>query len=339
MASGFNFILDEIDVTPAAGAYNDVDVTAHVPAGTVGVIIHLVNTSAGDLEGYCRENGSADDHYGTAHVETHGHNYQIVGVDGGLEFEAKIEHADLKVYLAGYLDNNVTIDTNLTDVTAQIAGANIWDDVDFTGIGGFAANSEMIILEFKNSVEGFRACIARENGSGNNPARKSINQDSMGLFVVGVDAGDIAELYFSDIANNDVLYRGCIAPACCASIINLDDWSDPDLLAWEETDVTGDTAADCDGVVGTITNTDAAIKYYLQLRKKGSATSFPTDCELNIACYICGPVGVDVAQVFEQYLENADTDYDSLGYFFDDGAGGGGAAPWPITKTVMAMGA
>ena len=135
-----------IDKTPATGSYIDVDVSGDgVPVGATGVLLHYIETSGGDRQVYCRKNGSTDDQYLDGHVYRNGQSYFICPIDANRVFECKLEHAGLKVYVEGYTDSEVVLDTNATAIDDSGHAEDAWNDIDLTGVGSFSGHV-MVIL-------------------------------------------------------------------------------------------------------------------------------------------------------------------------------------------------
>ncbi|MFQ5574661.1 MAG: hypothetical protein ACE5E0_03435, partial [Terriglobia bacterium] len=70
---------------PAASAWNDVDVSADVPAGAEGVILHYYNDEAANNQIGFQKNGSTDQRKRS--VYNNGHMSLCIGVDSNRIFE------------------------------------------------------------------------------------------------------------------------------------------------------------------------------------------------------------------------------------------------------------
>ncbi len=129
----FTYIEPSVDVTPAtAGAWTPVDVSAMVPAGATGVIVHVIGASGGDRIWGLRKAGSTDNRteqfYPTDHV------WAMIGVDTGRVFQAYIQNKDMTLRLAGYTTAGVTFFTNARD--KSLTTLNTWTDIDISADTG-----------------------------------------------------------------------------------------------------------------------------------------------------------------------------------------------------------
>ena len=146
-----------VDVSPATGAWRDVDLSAHIPVGATGALFHVVNKSVGgDYKIGLRKKGSTDsvtyDAYHSSHF------WAAIGVDANRIVNIYIEHGDEDVYVTGYTMAGVTFFTNAVDKT--LAGTGAWTDIDCSGE---APGAKALIFEIFNT--GSYSYGLRNNGS------------------------------------------------------------------------------------------------------------------------------------------------------------------------------
>lgn len=112
MAQSFYYI-DPVEVTPATpDEWTDVNVSAHIPAGATGVILHVVNKAPTTAYLFgLRKNGSGDNR--TTKIWRTQHFWAMIGVDANRIFEAYLDDVtDIDLLLVGYTISGVTFFTN-----------------------------------------------------------------------------------------------------------------------------------------------------------------------------------------------------------------------------------
>ena len=109
--------------------WNTVDVSAYVPVGATGVILHLVNQSGGTIGCNLRKKGSTDArNYG---IRAGGHAWAMIGVDENRQFEIFSGFSvDFHLYLIGYTASGVIFFDNAYNKSLGAAGA--WTDIDLS---------------------------------------------------------------------------------------------------------------------------------------------------------------------------------------------------------------
>ena len=88
--------------------------------------------------------------------------------------------------------------------------------------------------------------------------------------------------------------------------------------------MTGDTAADCDGIATYAMSDDGSDPRVNLLREDGSGDDYSAaGGDLQTAAHLGGFVGVSAGQIYENYAETVACDVYSMGYFFPAPAGAG----------------
>ena len=81
-ASVFNYLASPVDVSPATGSWQDVNVSAQVPPGATGVIIEMFNTANSNYTYGLRKNGSTDTWMLSRTVaQKNHHRFFMIGID------------------------------------------------------------------------------------------------------------------------------------------------------------------------------------------------------------------------------------------------------------------
>ena len=173
-----------VEVTPATSdAWTDVDVSASVPAGATGAIIHYNRGTGGTGEGIgLRKNGSTDNR---TNVIWWAHGWAMVGLDANRVFEAYLGNATVEdLWLVGYVDSAATFSDNAVD--KSLTGTGAWTDIDCSANAPGAIG---LIFEVIGSGATHIFGI-RPNGSTDN---RQAQVSTHNWVIVGCDAGQIVE--------------------------------------------------------------------------------------------------------------------------------------------------
>ena len=139
-----------VELTPiSADDWTDVDVSAHIPAGATGVILHVTCDTVGNNQSFgVRKNGSTDDR--TDFVSDNSHQSVIVGVDDSRIFEVKGSALSttppyIQVFLIGYTSTGVHFLLNATAISFDTSwdARGTWQEAQFSQFTGARA----IIIE------------------------------------------------------------------------------------------------------------------------------------------------------------------------------------------------
>lgn len=306
MAQTF-FPIAPVDVTPAAGAYTDIDVNPQgVPAGATGVVLHIKNSAGASYMINVRKNGSTDARYYDMYWSSH--SWCMIGIDENGVFEAKIENAAIRIYLVGYTMAGVTFNTN--GVNKSLAGVDAWTDID---CAVEAPNAIGLIWE----IVGAGNCGLRKNGSADDFYQAVANHSPFGA-IIGCDDNQICEGKISAVAV-DIYLLGYITDG---GVFNTNgvDVSLGVTAAWT------DLAAfpDDNPTIGFIqaVNSEAGSLNKWGLRKNGSAEA--------IYEYVgglgWGIVECDENRIIEGIIDDTRVDYYQIGYanYPDPPTGSGG---------------
>jgi len=301
MGSGFNFLLNAINVSPAALGWRDVDVSAHVPLGSTGVLLDICNSAAvAEHWADVRKNGSADDDYANGRLTIRTHRYAIVPLDVNRIFEAQIDHVAVQIWLIGYCDTSVVFLDPRVDKSAAALG---WQDVDCSA--EVSADATGIIVKFITTLAAQEQI--RMKGSADDRAMPGVINNSWKFCTIGVNALKLAEQKVDDLAA-DLYLIGYVKPPI-TFFMNSIDISIAALLAWTDDDLTAVTEPSADGAIIDMYHGGAGDR--MNLRKNGSGDSrtdtFVYDDEF-------GYVGLDLGNIFEGYIQNADNDFFLVGY-------------------------
>ena len=298
-----------VDITPgSASAWTDVDFTAHIAAGSTGVVLHFVNTDGMSWNVGWRQNGSTDAR--TQALAGNAHFWCSVGIDGSDIAEIYVgTTTGIDVYVEGYWDSRATFFTNAVD--KSLTGFGTWTDINISGDTGGATAIGAIFEVILTS--GLYLSGLRSNGSTDN---RYVNSAPHWGAIIGVDGSEICEGR-AEAGNVDFFLTGYITTnatfntnATDVSLAGTGAWTD--LSALPATSIAGFIEV----VFGT-TNTNYG------LRKNGSAQDIYKHASKNHAW---GMIEADGSQLIEGEIGATDCDFFLVGYAT---AAGGGSVTYP----------
>jgi hypothetical protein len=209
------FFDNAIDKTPSTGSWLDVDCSANIPSGAKGVFIVIVNGTTANRNGGARNNGSTDTYPYQIFYYPSRFAYQVRGVDANRIFEARIDNAEVKVWLLGYVGSAAPVTFKVNGVDKSLTTTGAWTDVDVTSDTDAAADGALIDLKMTQWTN-YNGNI-RKNGSTDNrtTAEQLRSSGTEGQCVtrgIGMDASQIFEGWIEN-ANLDFYLIGYAKPA------------------------------------------------------------------------------------------------------------------------------
>jgi len=179
-------------------AWTDINVSAYVPVGATGVILHVDRGATGAVRDYgIRMNGNADTRDGNAGAGL-SHGWAIVGIDANRIFEfynvGPLSRCALD--LIGYTTAGVDFTPSIANAPEISPAAGAWNTVNLGpgGLGLIPANAIGVIIEVYDFTPNDTFGL-RQNGSTDNRITASLGNHMSFSYVIGVDAGQIIELY------------------------------------------------------------------------------------------------------------------------------------------------
>lgn len=286
------------DVTPVTtGSWVDVDVSATVPSGATGVMLHVYNNNLNPRSPAFRKNGSTDDRSlqgmgGSSHL------WVAVGVDGSRIFEAWLETSDLHVDLVGYFTDESVFLTNAVDFSTATVGS--WVDVDISTVTG-AATAIGAFFE-TNSFSFSKQLGLRMNGSTDD---RHFNCSHNWCFV-GVDGGEICEQYISD-SSTVIFLTGYVTKD---AVFNTNALDRSLGSTGSYIDLTALPAGALFGLYEVVSSDDS---YSFHLRTNGSSEDYSTKrCSYGHDWAMIAP---DASLLVEGRISNTGLDFFESGYF------------------------
>lgn len=301
--SGFNFFTDAIDISIGGIlAYNNVDVSAHVPEGSTGVILEMINVG-GSYGGYSvRMDGSTDDFYDQDSLYPHGHIYVLIGLSEEAIFEMKIKTTDCDAYLLGYTDESVYFYENAIDYNLGIITS--WEDIDLSA--DVPEGSTGVIINAFTTTTNFGG--VRHPDSTDTFFKRQYGLMSL---LCGVNSSRMIQGYIGHFDFDHWLIGYTSAPITFN--VNWDDVSIDATGSFTDVTVTDETTEGCNGVIIYIKSTNAGI-FKGTIRENGATDDRSTDSEIiSDGCgFGLSPLGA--GEIFEGYIEHIAVDFFVVGY-------------------------
>lgn len=286
-----------VEVTPDdANQWDDVDVSAHIPAGATGVILHCASTHFQGEELGLRKNGSSDDRKPS--LANDKHCWAMIGVDGSRIFECYLGTiTGIDIWLVGYTTAGVTFSTNADDKSLGAGDTGAWTDIDCSVEAPSAAG---LIFERAGTFSALEDGL-KKNGSADDRHYDVMYHSNFGA-IIGCDGSQICEGYIEG-ADVDFWLLGYVTDGA-TFITNATDLSIASG-AWINL-----TALPVGGVMGFIEVCCGSISMAVGLREEGSAE----DIYLDSYDHIWGIVDSDASRVIEGKVEHTDDDFFLVGY-------------------------
>lgn len=291
MAQTF-FPITPVDVTPGTlSAWTDVDVSAYVPSGATGVIIHYFHGTGTQAFGL-RKNGSTDDRRETVNPSLH--SWAAIGIDGNRIFEAYILSGTY-LRLVAYTMAGVTF---LTNAVNKGAGSATWTDMNCSAEAPGAIG---LIFELDSYVTANNGI--RKNGSTDNRINKVTYHGCFGL-IIGCDASQIAECY----RGSGYDFYGLIGYITDGATFNTNGTDVSLGTAGSWLDLAALPANSNMGFIEVVSSLGTTPTY--GLRKNGSSENIP----YQVGFHQWGIVECDASYIIEGYISNLENDFFVVGY-------------------------
>jgi len=172
----------------------DMDVSASVPAGATGVVLHVRGAASSVRTFGVRKKGSTDDRTGLIQ-SNYSNAWTIVGVDNDRVFQITRNANDTYLYLVGYTTDETSIFEN--SLEKVLGSAATWTDIDISADTG--SNKAIgVIVEIKNTTSSSGNWGIRKKGSTDEYYYLIIENGITWAFI-GVDDNEVLELKVADV--------------------------------------------------------------------------------------------------------------------------------------------
>jgi len=303
--SALTFIDPVLHTFTQSDAWFDEDLSADIPSGATGVVLHIYNKdgTAEETLGF-RKNGSTDNR--TNEMEANDNHFWVaIGVDANRIVELYFGIAgDFDVYVVGYFTDDASFFTNAVD--KSLGGTASWTDIDISSDTGgdtaIGAAFELIVVTDASYKYGLR-----KNGSTDDKYQDTSWHSAA---IIGVDGSEICE---GEIENTavDFFLVGYITKDSIFNT-NATDLSLGSTGSW--IDLSALPSGATGGFIEVVSTDDA---YEYGLRKNGSAESIVGDAgqaAYGATGHIYGIVEADASQLIEGQISNTGVDFFLVGY-------------------------
>ncbi|NQW22663.1 MAG: hypothetical protein HQ475_04365 [SAR202 cluster bacterium] len=297
------------------GSWQDIDLSAAVPAGAAGAIVEVVNAgTVGTYSGMVRgkndtNNYMADPLNGLVYPSSH--RWQVVAIDSNRTIQGYIENADIDFKLLGYtIGSDPAYFTVPSDITPGTTAA--WTTVDVSAY--VDADADGVILLIDNIENTARNYGIREVGSSFSTTTRKSGPYENTMYMVGIDGSNQFDAY---IENSNV--KVYLVGQTKGSVVYYTDdvaVTDPTLGSWQQLDadinVAPAVSSDAVGLLFWAENTDAAVDYRASFRDGDSTDDWNGDIQRDT--HLQAAVGLTTANVWDEFIEHAAINVSVAGY-------------------------
>ena len=305
-SKGFFWLTNAIDISLSiTGSWQDIPLSAHVPAGTSGAVVEVVHTGTTNaISGVVRGKPDTRNYMFDLlfeEIEGETHRWQMVQLDSNLFIQGYIENTEIDFKLRGYTSGS---DPSYFDTPAEIAPAtlNEWTAVDVSAY--VDADADGVILLVDSQDGGKKKFGIRENG-GSFPDPTTDQQlagYSNTMYLVGIDVLNKFEAYIQT-ADIKIFLVGQTKGSV---VFYMDDIAvgDPTLGSWQELDADDSgIPIGINGLFFRVEKTGAGAAK-AGFRHGDSTDDWNGDLERNT--HLLAGTGVRTDSVWDEYLEDAD---------------------------------
>ncbi len=284
--------------TVAAG--QTIDTSSHVPAGTTGAIVQIVNTDNGDHTGVVRGAEDSRDYMSNIayeEIEADTQRYQIIKVSSDREIEGHIDDAGVDFGLVGYMSSpDPSYYVSPPDITPGTAGS--WTAVEVSS--NVSASADGVILFIDSVSASDQDYAIREVGGSVSATNFELEEYGSTLAVVGIDSNDEFDIYIETMSVKVYL----ISQTVGSLVFYSDDVSvsDPTLGSWQTTDTDSYSVnSEANGVILRVVNTRGTQDRKLSFRHGDSSGDWPRDVGSGI--HFQAAVGLNGGNEWDEEME------------------------------------
>ena len=301
-----NYLPVPVDITPGVtSAWVDVDVSPYVPVGATGVLVLWRHTGGATDYAYgIRMNGSSDAWETGVALPDGDQGYLMTGLDGNGVLEIYTESTLVRTVLVAYTMEGVTFFANRIDKSTS---PSTWNDVDISLDTG-ADTAIGAIFTVVNTGLANREFGLRMRGS-TDDRFSQIRFGHRTLGLIGVDGSEVAQHRIQHASVS--LYLIGYVTHGAVFFTNGVDKATTTTGAYVDVDITADIGADvANGAFVEVH--PASFPASVALRRNGATDDFYSDM-----WHAFGAVAIDVANLFEQKIEDVGMELYVVGYSLD----------------------
>lgn len=227
-AQAFYPLAEPVELTlDTSGSWKDMDVSAYIPAGATGVILHIEKIGANERFIGLRKKGSTDDRHDRMFPDSH--LWAMTGVDENRIFQYYVEaFPEAKIWLVGYTATGVVFFDNAYEKVP--GGFDSWQDIDVSAEcpGAIGVIVELVAPNAEAAV--------RQNGSGDDWLSMMVDKHIWAI--TGCDGSQIFETLLYD-ASAHLYIIGYVTQGAVFKT-NIVDKTPGTIDTWIETDCSAD---------------------------------------------------------------------------------------------------
>jgi hypothetical protein len=315
------------EITPGSTGWTDADLSAILPVGVTGVILHFHTNYFTGYNASARMNGSTDD--GLKYMGGNSHQWMCIGVDENRIVEINVEHITrVDVWLVGYFSNDARFFPNYVAKSLEIPVGE-WTDIDISSDAGeYEETAIGAIVQMMSTKPSSYTIGIRMNGSGDERENKICYNVPT---IIGVDENGIFEVKRSS-DEVDVLLNGYIKSNAVFNLNATD-------MSISNTGYYYDLSALPEGATGgffEVIGLPATAKAYA-LRKNGSVEDIYKYTNYSGA-KVYAFVECDENRLIEGKIESTDTDFFLIGYSTTSGSVPEGGSISSVTVSASGVG-
>ncbi|MBQ10973.1 MAG: hypothetical protein CMJ45_05425 [Planctomyces sp.] len=305
-ADGFFWFVDSPDISlTIIGSWQDIDLTTHVPTGTTGAIVEVINTGTFDTQsGLVRGKEDSRDYMSDVlfeEIEDETHRWQIVKVDTNAVIQGYIENTQVDFKLRGYtLGSDPSYFSVPPDITPVTSDA--WTIVDVSA--NVDNDSDGVILFLDSIQSAKREYGVREHGSSFDITNRELEDYGNTMYLVGLDALDQFEVFIENVAHVQVYLVGQTKGSV---VYNLEDVlvADPSIGSWQAIEASDYNVPEAaNGVFLCVESTGAdEISGFVH----GDSTDTWTP-DVGGDTHMMAGTGISADNLWDEYLEDTDVD-------------------------------
>ncbi|MCH9016316.1 MAG: hypothetical protein IIB89_00960, partial [Chloroflexi bacterium] len=233
---GFVWSVNATDISlGVTDSWQDIDLSAAVPAEAAGAIIEVVNTgTVGTYSGMVRGKEDTRDYMsdaGNGLMFPSSHRWQVVKIDSGRLVQGYIENVDIDFKLLGYtIGSDPAYFSVPSDVTPGVTAA--WTPVDVSAI--VDPDADGVILLVDNIENNSRNYGVRETGSSFATIDRKLGPYGNTMYMVGIDGSGEFDIYIEN--SNIKVYLVGQTKGSVVYYTNDVAVADPTLGSWQQLD-------------------------------------------------------------------------------------------------------
>jgi len=311
-AKGFFWFINAKDISLiTTGTWQDIDLSDHVPHGTTGAVVEIINTGTfGTQSGVVRGKEDSREYMSNSNyqtVEDETHRWQIVKVDSNRIVQGYIENRQVDFKLLGYtLGPDPSYFNTPLDVTP--ATEDVWTTADVSAF--VDADADGVILFIVSTQDGDRNYGVREVGSSFNTTNRDLENQSSTMYLVGIDVNDQFEVYHEDFDDTKFYLVGQTKGSV---VYYVDDLAvaDPATGSFQEIDADDyGVPAAANGLILRVVSIGG--DEISGLRHGDSTDSWTPD--VGGGTHIQAGIGINESNVWDEYIEDTDVDVTIAAY-------------------------